>query len=66
MSHRCRISIRNGKREVSHLAVRIEQPQIELEDPLAVLYLHGFGSSQNGDKANFFRQQAIRHGRGRG
>lgn len=62
MTQRCRISIRNGKREVSHLAIRIDQPQIELEDPLAILYLHGFGSSQLGEKASFFRQQATRHG----
>jgi pimeloyl-ACP methyl ester carboxylesterase len=62
VTQRCRVSIRNGKREVSHLAVRIDQPEIELEDPLAILYLHGFGSSQSGEKASFFRQQAIRHG----
>jgi len=59
VSKRCKISIRNGKREISHLAVRIDQPQVELEDPIAILYLHGFGSSQSGDKATFFRQQAV-------
>ena len=62
VSQRCKISIRNGKREISHLAVRIDQPQTELEDPLTVLYLHGFGSSQCGEKASFFRQEAVRHG----
>ena len=62
VSQRCKISIRNGKREISHLSVRIDQPQTELEDPLAVLYLHGFGSSQSGDKATFFRHQAVRQG----
>ena len=61
-SQRCRISIRNGKREISHLAVRIDQPQVELVEPLAILYLHGFGSSQGGEKAGFFRLQAIQHG----
>lgn len=62
MSQRCKISIRNGKREISHISVRIESPHLELEDPLAVLYLHGFGSTQNGEKASFFRQQAVAQG----
>lgn len=62
MSKRCKISIRNGKREVSHLSLRIDEPEIELEEPMALLYLHGFGSSQAGEKSDFFRQRAVRFG----
>jgi alpha-beta hydrolase superfamily lysophospholipase len=30
--------------------------------PLALLYLHGLGSSQSGDKATWFRARAVAHG----
>lgn len=62
MTRRCKISIRNGNREISHLAVSISEPRAELESPMAILYLHGFGSSQRGEKAGFLRQQATSAG----
>ena len=62
MSKRCKVSIRNGKREISHLAVRIDEPRSEMEEPLAILYLHGFGSNQTGEKASFFQRQAVENG----
>jgi pimeloyl-ACP methyl ester carboxylesterase len=53
--------VENG-REVSHLAVRFDRP---LQDgPLrpCILYLHGFGSQQSGEKADFFRRRALEAG----
>jgi len=41
-------------REVSHLAVRFDPAAA----PLCLLYLHGFGSHQDGEKAEFFRARA--------
>ena len=43
------------------LAVRLDRP-LQGEGDVAVLYLHGFGSQQDGEKANFFRQQALAAG----
>lgn len=51
--------------EVSHLAVRYELPAKSPEDrpaPFCFLYLHGFGSAQEGEKADFFREQALAAG----
>jgi pimeloyl-ACP methyl ester carboxylesterase len=43
------------------IAVRFDEPPGE-RAPLAVLYLHGFGSRQEGEKATFFRTRAIAGG----
>jgi len=40
----------------------VSQPADEARLPAWVLYLHGFGSSQRGDKAEFFRQRCIEAG----
>lgn len=40
----------------SHLAVRLSRPEVSADDSLVVLYLHGFGSQQQGTKAEHFRQ----------
>ena len=50
----------NG-REVSHLAVRFDPPR---GNTPCFLYLHGFGSEQTGEKADFFRRQALAGGFG--
>lgn len=61
-----RIGIEEDGREVSHLAVRYDPPG---ETPgadagLCILYLHGFGSMQAGEKAEFFRRRAMENGFG--
>jgi pimeloyl-ACP methyl ester carboxylesterase len=45
---------------VSHLAVQLDRPAEP--SPLCLLYLHGFGSTQSGDKAEFFRARALAAG----
>ena len=57
-----RIPIVENGREVSHLAVRFDPPR--QGDRPCILYLHGFGSEQTGEKADFFRQQALDAGFG--
>lgn len=49
-----------GGRRVSHLAVRFDVPPQPAR--LAVLYLHGFGSAQSGEKAEYFRVRALESG----
>jgi uncharacterized protein len=44
----------------SHLAVLFDVPP-DARD-ICLLYLHGFGSVQNGEKADFFRQRALESG----
>jgi pimeloyl-ACP methyl ester carboxylesterase len=51
--------------EASHLAVRFDPPAVHRRrsgEPLCLLYLHGFGSVQTGEKAEFFRRAAFRAG----
>ena len=57
-----RIPILENGREVSWLAVRFDPPR-QAGRP-CILYLHGFGSEQTGEKADFFRQQALAGGFG--
>ncbi|HEX4966442.1 MAG TPA: alpha/beta fold hydrolase [Thermoanaerobaculia bacterium] len=52
-----------GGREVSHLAVRYDPPRRAAVGP-CILYLHGFGSRQSGEKAEFFRGRALDAGFG--
>lgn len=47
-------------RRVSHLAMRLAEPREPSRT--AVLYLHGFGSGQEGTKAAFFRRRAVAEG----
>ncbi len=56
------IPIEVGGRQVSHLAVWLEQPPAPCDDTLAVLYIHGFGSYQSGEKATFFRRLMLGRG----
>lgn len=44
------------------LAVRFDEPTAAGPGRPAVLYFHGFGSSQDGDKAEFFRARALADG----
>jgi len=55
-----RIPILAEGREASHLAVRFDAPAAPA--PLCLLYLHGFGSDQQGEKAEHFRRQALAAG----
>lgn len=48
--------------ETGSLAVRLDLPARETD--LAALYLHGFGSSQGGDKAELFRSRFVERGVG--
>ncbi len=59
-----RIPILENGREVSHLAVRFDLPpsRSSVTDRPCILYLHGFGSEQTGEKADFFRQRALAEG----
>jgi pimeloyl-ACP methyl ester carboxylesterase len=54
-----RLPIVENGREVSHLAVRFDGGAT---DRPCILYLHGFGSEQTGEKADFFRRQALEEG----
>jgi pimeloyl-ACP methyl ester carboxylesterase len=54
-----RLAILEEGREVSHLAVRLDRPAGRAAPPFTFLYLHGFGSVQSGEKAEFFRRQAV-------
>lgn len=46
----------------SHLAVRLAEPAGGRRSRFAFLYLHGFGSKQSGEKADFFRARALEGG----
>jgi pimeloyl-ACP methyl ester carboxylesterase len=46
----------------SHLAVRLRRPSGGGRPRFAFLYLHGFGSAQSGEKADFFRERALADG----
>jgi len=60
-----RIPVIENGREVSHLAVRFDPPPETRETAHpCFLYLHGFGSEQSGEKAEFFRRQALAAGFG--
>jgi len=59
-----RIPIVENGREVSHLAVRFGPPREGAGDRPCFLYLHGFGSEQSGEKAEFFRARALEAGFG--
>jgi pimeloyl-ACP methyl ester carboxylesterase len=59
-----RIPVVANGREVSHLAVRFDPPQDGEAGQPCCLYLHGFGSEQSGEKAEFFRRQALAAGFG--
>ncbi|MCH9646870.1 MAG: alpha/beta hydrolase [Deltaproteobacteria bacterium] len=44
------------------LAYRLDLPDKPCAGDPAILYLHGFGSTQQGEKAEFFRRQALEEG----
>ena len=46
------------------LAVRFVPPSAGSDSPLSILYVHGFGSHQAGEKAEFFRGRAAAAGLG--
>lgn len=48
--------------ESGELAVRLDCPKPPSEAPFSVLYLHGFGSSKDGEKAEFFRSSFLERG----
>jgi len=58
-----RIPIDDGRKS-SHLAVRLDLPETPGDEATAVLYVHGFASSQAGEKAAFFRRRLTEKGLG--
>ena len=56
------IPILEQEREVSHLEVEVAERATRPGGEGAVLYLHGFGSSQGGEKARFFRSRVTAAG----
>jgi pimeloyl-ACP methyl ester carboxylesterase len=59
-----RIPVIENGREASHLAVRFDPPSQGAGERPCFLYLHGFGSTQSGEKAEFFRARAVAAGFG--
>jgi pimeloyl-ACP methyl ester carboxylesterase len=59
-----RIAVVENGREVSHLAVRFHSPRRGEQARPCLLYLHGFGSNQSGEKAELFRRRALAAGFG--
>ncbi len=57
-----RIPIIVNGREVSHLAVRFDRPARTGPPRPCILYLHGFGSEQSGEKAEHFRKRFLEAG----
>jgi len=60
-----RLPVVDADGEPSHLAVRLARPVRpagERPARFAYLYLHGFGSAQSGEKADFFRERALADG----
>lgn len=57
-----RLPIERDGRRVSHLSVRLDRPADRGASDLCFLYLHGFGSSQSGEKADFFRRRLVERG----
>jgi pimeloyl-ACP methyl ester carboxylesterase len=48
---------------LEEIAVRFDRPpESAAREPTTILYLHGFGSSQGGEKAEFFRERAVDRG----
>jgi pimeloyl-ACP methyl ester carboxylesterase len=54
-----RLPVAGADGDASHLAVRLTQPGGANRSRFAFLYLHGFGSAQSGEKADYFRQRAV-------
>lgn len=57
-----RLEVPGPEGEPSHLAVRLAERAGEVKSRFAFLYLHGFGSKQSGEKADFFRGRAVEAG----
>jgi pimeloyl-ACP methyl ester carboxylesterase len=58
-----RIPILQDGRKVSHITVLFDSPASGAgRSDLCFLYLHGFGSVQTGEKAEFFRRRAVDSG----
>ncbi len=64
-----RIDVLVDGQEPSHLAVRLDEPPRGTaagsggeRPPFCILYLHGFGSRQEAEKADFFRHRALEAG----
>ena len=59
---RLRLAASEPSSEAGALSVRLDEPPEAAEDGLVLLYLHGFGSSQDGDKADLFRDRCVNRG----
>ena len=54
------LELANARGEVERLACQLDAPPAGAE--FAILYLHGFGSKQSGEKATFFRERGLAAG----
>ncbi len=59
---RIQVPVPGENGEPSHLAVRLAEPAGVRRARFTFLYLHGFGSAQSGEKADFFRARAVAAG----
>jgi pimeloyl-ACP methyl ester carboxylesterase len=62
VDRRERLTLTGPDGETSHLALRLSEPAGGRRSRFAFLYLHGFGSTQSGEKADFFRARAAAAG----
>ena len=57
-----RLPVTGSQGGESFLALRLDEPVSGRRSRFTFLYLHGFGSAQNGEKADFFRARAAADG----
>jgi pimeloyl-ACP methyl ester carboxylesterase len=62
MSEITQLEVDDKDNRPASLAVRLQEPASDLRASFTILYLHGFGSDQWGEKADFFRRQAADEG----
>jgi len=60
MKEALRLPVVHAGKEISHLQVQLCAPP--QKTPLCLVYLHGFGSDQTGEKTIFFREEALAAG----
>lgn len=56
------LTIADPDHGTQQLAICFDRPPQPRDDGLCILYLHGFGSRQSGEKAKFFRGRALAEG----
>ena len=56
------VEVRSARGERERIVVQLDEPASSARTELSVLYLHGFGSTQSGEKAELFRRRALEWG----